>query len=166
MRKTALLSFVFFVAIGIASTTFAFFGFAREPKLAALFFGCFWGFWVLLSVWLLTSFSTYRLHVGESALCEIGVIRQCVMPLCDIHEVTWRTIPKPNGSVRLSGVFGAVVIEFALLKSDDCHSVIMFLREMIDTNKHVGWDEFSQRQNEIREGEQSGESDLPSTVSH
>jgi hypothetical protein len=75
-------------------------------------------------------------------------------PLCDILEVSWRQIPKPKGSIRVSGTFDTLVIELGVFKSEDCRHVIQFFRQMIDANKQTGWEEFSQRHSEIQEGEQ------------
>ena len=154
IRKNALRSILFFVAIGTASTTFAYFEFANEPELAAVFFAIFWGFWILLSVWLLVFHARYRLHLGDSAVCQIGIIRGYNLALCEILEVRWRQIPKPAGSVRLSGTFDTLVIDLGVLKHEDCRHVIQFLRQMIDTSKHAGWEEFSRRRSEIQESEQ------------
>ena len=153
-RNLGIACTILFVAMGLVSTLAAYFnvdGSFGRPYLAALVFGLFWSAWVVLGIWLILLYYRYRLFTNDTALYQVGVIREQHADLNLVNEMKWRTRPM-GGSVRLSGQFGVVKIEFAGFESAQRKELISFLRHAIDDSRQPGWQEFCKRFEDSPEG--------------
>ena len=132
-RIVGIICTVFFAVVGVASTLVAYFNvdgsFAR-PRLAALIFGLFWSAFTFLGVWLLLLYYKYRLFVSDLSLRQKGVLLDRRIDLNFVDELKWRRFPA-GGSIRLSGMFGVLKIEFGNFNIVDREELVSVLRHAI-----------------------------------
>lgn len=139
-----------FLAMGIVSTTVAFFnvdGSFPNPKLAAVILGVFWSAWCLLGVWLILAYYRYRLLANQNEIRQIGVIREQHVPMSQVQELKWRCFPA-HGSVRLSGSFGVVKIGLGPIANSERENLLSFFRSTIDGSRQSGWAKFDEQLNQ------------------
>lgn len=146
-RNVGVACVVFFSVVGFASVYTAYLdvdGSIPRPMLAASIFGVFWGFWVLLSAWLILLYRRYRLDVSEVAVRQRGVLLDRTISLDTVQTVKWRKFPK-GGSVRLEGIDEKLSIEFGNFVSDQRDELIEFLWSKLPEERQVGWSAFQKQ---------------------
>ncbi len=141
-----------FLVIGVAFASFAYRnvdGSFPQPEVAALSIGLFCIGWCLLGGWLILAYFRYRLVVNHDEICQAGAFRRQRAPIAQIQELRWRCFPR-DGSIRISGEFGVVVLDLGCIAEPEREEVISFLRETIDDSRQIGWAKFTERILEAR----------------
>jgi hypothetical protein len=134
----------FFLAIGIGSVYVAYWnidGSFGRPKLAALGFGVFWSFWVLLALWLIVAFFRERLFVTPNAITQQGCIRKRTINSTDVIQIVWKRFPQ-GGSVIVRSHFTRIKIYLSNFTRDEQNQLIAYLREMYSPAIHENWTRF------------------------
>lgn len=147
LRHLGLLGGLFFAAIGVLSIVVSLLnpdGSLQRPVLAALVFGVFFGSFTGLFAWLFYTHRTYRLHLSESQISQLGPARSCRVSPAEISQALWRTRPR-GGSLQLQTATSRFVIEFDLFTRTDRAAVIETLRQIIPTHLQHNWGEFHSR---------------------
>jgi len=134
----------FFLAIGIGSVCVAYWnvdGSFGRPKLAALVFGVFWSFWVLLALWLIVAYFRERLFMTPNAITQQGCILKRTVISSDAIQIVWRRFPR-GGSVIIRSHFYRIKIYLSNFTGDEQDQLIAYLREMFSPTIQENWTRF------------------------
>lgn len=147
LRNVGVLCTIFFAIVGICTTAVAYFnidGSFAQPELAAYFFGLFWSTFTLLGLWLLLSYSRYRLHIHGLSIRQVGVLTESTIDLRLVQELKWRRFPQ-GGSVAISATSGVMKIDLGNLCTSERDQLITLLRACVDESRQFGWTRFDEQ---------------------
>ena len=145
-RNIALTCLPCFAAIGLGSVSLAWInpgGNIPNPGLAAAFFGAFWGFWVLLSGYVLLLYRQYSLSIDGKRIRQVGVFSDRTFFCQNVSEIKWKRYPA-GGTIWLSDQSSKLKIDLGNSTKEDRKEIIDRMRGLIAHDLQVGWEEFCQ----------------------
>lgn len=137
----------FFVVIGVASSLAAYLnidGSFRHRIPAAIFFGTFWSFWIVLSLHLVLAYVRERLSFSDQELAFQGIYRLKSIPYGEVREIRWRRIPA-SGSVAVVGRQQRIRIYFNNYTPQEREELIHLIRIAFEPEIQRDWEQFVNR---------------------
>ena len=112
--------------------------FAR-PNLTAVFFGCFWGGWTILSIYAIIAYRKERVYTSGLAVHMDSVFHTNTLPLDEIAKVVWRGWPA-GGSLVLYSSSRRVAIHFK--NYENGIELAAFFRASLPDSIQTGYERF------------------------
>lgn len=134
-RNTGLLGLPFFLGMMAMSI---YLGLSDGKILAATILGCFWAFWVVLSLSILLAYYRKALRIEGATLAYKGVFRTETMTLSQLVQLRW----KRRGVAVLKSRLEKIRIELGDFDPENQRELIRWLRLSVPTSLQQGWDRF------------------------
>ena len=139
-RNLAILYLIFFVSVGLASACGMWFSALPERRfLAAVFMAVFWGFWSLLSCWLLLAYWRKELRIVNGQITQRGVIGLKEIDLRSLTSVRWGIAPRSSGGFILRTATEKVTILLSNFDPEDRLWLIRYFRNGVSEGLQEGW---------------------------
>ena len=139
-RNLAILYLVFFVSVGLASACGMWFSALPERRFyAAVFMAVFWGFWSLLSCWLLLAYWREELRIVNGQITQRGVISLKEIDLPSLTSVRWRIAPRSSGGFILLTPTEKMTILLSNFDPQDRLWLIRYFRNGVSEGLQEGW---------------------------
>jgi hypothetical protein len=138
-RNLAIGCLISFLLIGIASTFGMWFSALPERRfLAAAFMVVFWGFWVLLSCWVLLAYWREELRIKDGRITQRSVIGLKEIDLRSLTAVRWRIMPQ-GGSLVLTTATKKLKICLDNFEPEERIWLTRYIRNGVSTDLQDGW---------------------------
>ena len=140
-RNIGLVCLTFFVLVGVGSAYGMWIDAPHNRRVyLVVFVSLFWGFWSILSVWILLACWFERLTIQDGNVVQQGVIGKKTIDLPDVTEARWR--PAKSGRITLRSLAEQMTLHLDNFEPHERLWLIRYFRNALpDTIQH-GWDLF------------------------
>jgi hypothetical protein len=115
-------------------------GSVSRPVLAAVFCGCFFGAFALLSLYLIVAYYRTSLSTSDATIRHHGVLGSKTLPVTDITRAVWRSWPR-GGSLVLHTTDERLAVEFG--PYEDSRDLAAFMRATLPEEVQEGYERFA-----------------------
>jgi len=112
-----------------------------HPVAAALLFGCFWGSWTVLGLWVILAYLRERVIVGSGCFQIVDCFQTRTADVAAISRAIWKS--RPNGGMLLMFTrVGKMKIYFGNYEPTDRAELIRYFRRTVPADRQENWTAF------------------------